>query len=632
MSADDPGLRSAGAPAAQSSPELQPGPDDALWSVLLAGAEPERQIAAFLELQRRLVHGARRALVLLGPPDRGPFSVAATSPEGKPPVSLVDAAERAISGRTGVLIPRREGSPSSPATLEGSLVAQPLLFGGRLHGALVLEVTPRPEPELRALLRLLRWGTGWIDALVARQDNTQERSGRTRIETVLGLLAASLEHTSIQGTATAFATELATEVGCDRVAVGFLRRGRVQVRALSHSAHVARKTNLVRAIEAAMEEAIDQEGTVVFPSGDAESPPGTHAHAELARQYGSGAIVTLPLIDDSQPCGAVTLERSEERPFDAETLRLCEAAVGLAGPILEARRREDRWIVSKLLESVRTQLHHLVGPQHVALKLATAAAVLFVGFLVVAKGDYRVTADTTLEPRVMRAASAPYQGYVRTAPARPGDLVSEGQVLATLDDRDLRLEQTKWESQRGQVQKQYRQALAERDAPRAEILAASLDEARAELARIEDRLARAELRAPFDGVVVNGDLSQKLGAPVERGEVLFEVAPLDAYRVILKVDESDVTDIEVGQSGSLIFGSLPSERHTLRVEKLTPVATAEEGINYFRVEAKLDAASSRLRPGLEGVAKVGVDRRRLVWIWTHEVWEWVRLALWRWLP
>ncbi len=131
---------------------------------------------------------------------------------------------------------------------------------------------------------------------------------------------------------------------------------------------------------------------------------------------------------------------------------------------------------------------------------------------------------------------------------------------------------------------------------------------------------------------MRGDLSQKLGTPVERGEVLFEVAPLDAYRVMLKVDESDVADVQVGQTGSLVFGSLPSETHAFRVEKLTPVATAEEGINYFRVEAEMQAASPGLRPGIEGVAKVDVDRRRLVWIWTHEVWDWVRLALWRWLP
>jgi hypothetical protein len=35
---------------------------------------------------------------------------------------------------------------------------------------------------------------------------------------------------------------------------------------------------------------------------------------------------------------------------------------------------------------------------------------------------------------------------------------------------------------------------------------------------------------------------------------------------------------------------------------------------------------------MEGVGKIEVDRRRLVWIWTHEALDWLRLKLWAWLP
>ena len=58
----------------------------------------------------------------------------------------------------------------------------------------------------------------------------------------------------------------------------------------------------------------------------------------------------------------------------------------------------------------------------------------------------------------------------------------------------------------------------------------------AQLELIDAQLARMRLTAPFSGVVVSGDLSQSLGSPVEHGQVLFEVAPLDAYRVILEVE------------------------------------------------------------------------------------------------
>jgi multidrug resistance efflux pump len=215
---------------------------------------------------------------------------------------------------------------------------------------------------------------------------------------------------------------------------------------------------------------------------------------------------------------------------------------------------------------------------------------------------------------------------------RPGDIVEKGQRLGSLDDRDLRLEQVKWASKRDQLVRQYRQALAERDASRIEIFAASLQETRAELMRIEDRLDRSVFLAPFDGVLITGDLSQQLGAPVEKGQVLFEVAPLDAYRVILQVDETDVAEIEPGQKGKLIFSSLPDESYAFVVHRITPVAIAEEGRNYFRIEAKLEDPSADLRPAIEGVAKIEIDRRSLLWIWTHEAVDWLRIKLWKWLP
>jgi multidrug efflux pump subunit AcrA (membrane-fusion protein) len=131
---------------------------------------------------------------------------------------------------------------------------------------------------------------------------------------------------------------------------------------------------------------------------------------------------------------------------------------------------------------------------------------------------------------------------------------------------------------------------------------------------------------------MKGDLSQSLGAPVKKGQVLFEVAPLESYRVIVEVDERDITDVAVGQQGELVLSSMPDDVFTLVIEKITPVSVAKEGRNYFRVEARLENRSDRLRPGMEGFGKISIDRRKLIWIWTHELIDWVKLNLWRWMP
>jgi RND family efflux transporter MFP subunit len=463
------------------------------------------------------------------------------------------------------------------------------------------------------------------DALRAAEENA-------RLQTVLDLIASSLEHQGFQAASMAFVTQLATKLECDRASLGFGDGKQIHIQALSHTAEFGKQMNLVRAIESAMDEAIDQQALVLYPLPVEATPLVTRAHAELSRQHGAGRICTLPLGSDRKFFGGLTLERPENKPFDQATVELIDTIAAMIGPILEGKRREDRWLISKATESFADQLKKLVGPAHLTLKMAGVLLVGLVIFFAYAKGDYRVTAQTNLEGTIQRAVGAPFNGYIKEAPVRAGDIVRNGEMLCLLDDRDLKLERLKWATQKEQLLKQYREAMAKHDRAQVQINRAKIDQAEAEISLLDEQLARTKVVAPFDGVVMSGDLTQSLGAPVERGQVLFEVAPLDAYRVIVQVDERDIGEIVVGQRGELALPSMPGEIFPLAISKITPVSTAKEGRNYFRVEAQLENLSPRLRPGMEGVGKVTVDQRRLIWIWTHEVIDWVRLKLWAWWP
>jgi hypothetical protein len=133
-------------------------------------------------------------------------------------------------------------------------------------------------------------------------------------------------------------------------------------------------------------------------------------------------------------------------------------------------------------------------------------------------------------------------------------------------------------------------------------------------------------------LVVSGDLSQALGSPVERGKVLFEIAPLDNYRAALQIDEREIGLLEQGRRGHLLLAGLPSEALEFTVTKMVPVPTAADGRNTFRVEAALDTAAPLLRPGMEGVGKIDAGQRSLLWIWSRGLLNWARLTAWEWLP
>lgn len=606
--------------------------DRTLWQDFAEATTVEHFCRGWLAIQCRQLGGIQTGMVLLGPPDRGPFRPVAVWPDTRVSVKhLTKTAERTLSERRGLVVtPEAEGGAA--ISDRWPEVGYPIDVRGRIHGVAVLEVASKQEARLKTVMRQLHWGAAWLELLFCREEVQQETARRERVQLALDLVASGLGQERFFASATAFVTALATKLRCDRVSIGFVQQGRAQVQAVSHNADFKKQTNLMRAVATAMDEALDQRATLIYPAPANSTPLVSRAHSELARQHGAGAICSVPLMGNHGPLGVLTLERPADLPFDPATVELCESVAALAGPILDAHRREDRWLVTKILDAGRTHLAHLFGAGHLALKLATLAVAGLLAFCILVKGDYRVSAKTVLEPVLQRAAVAPFNSYIREAPVRAGDIVAKGHLLALLDDRELKLERLKALSESQEYLKQLHKAMAERKAADVEIIMAQIAQAKAKVDLLDDQLSRTRVTAPFDALVVTGDLSQMLGSPLEKGKVLFELAPADQYRLVVEVDERDVADVKVGQRGTLLLSAFPHDPLSFSVEKVTPVSTAKEGRNYFRVEAQFDQPPPRLRPGMEGVGKIEIDERRLIWIWTHQVVDWIKLALWTWLP
>jgi RND family efflux transporter MFP subunit len=599
--------------------------ESSAWARLAHASDAHTFAGSWLDIQCRSLEGVIRAIVVLRPHGSAHFTPAAVWPEGvEGSPRLAAVVEKALQQRSVAV----DGLTRTARRQDPIFLAHPILVDDELYGAAAFEVEGRSESALRELIQQLGWGIGWLEALARRKTFTS----KARLVTVLELIATSLQHERFQAAATAVVTELATTFGCERVSIGFMKGRHIQLRALSHSAAFAKKTNLVRAIEGAMDEAADQLATVVFPARKDGPFQVTRAHAELLQQHGTGAVCTIPLTAGPKVLGALVLELPTGAEFDARTVELCEHAALLVGPMLDVKRREDRWLITKALDSGATHIGHLIGPRHIALKLWVLLIAAVVTFFAVVEGDYVITADASLEGSVQRAVTAAMQGYIVEARVRAGDVVRKGDVMAVLDDRDLRLERQKLISQTAQQGSERRQAVAEGNRAKARILEAQAGQVRAQMALVDEQVARTRLIAPFDGVVVKGDLSQSLGAAVERGNALFELAPLDSYRVIMKVDERDIGEIKVGQTGRLALTSMPNEAIRVVIQKITPVSVVDQGRNFFRVEASATGDIAKLRPGMEGVGKIDVDQRKLLWIWTHKLTHWLRMWVWSWWP
>jgi RND family efflux transporter MFP subunit len=588
----------------------------------------------WLSWQCTMIAGTSHGVIALGMPDQGPYRPAASWPEGSDPsVALSKTAKAAITKRKGVVAELKSSNPHEG--VDRDAIAYPIVVDGKLLGVAAIEVERQPNVRQKSVLQMLQWGAAWFQAMCAQQGQAQQQSaaaGGDKLGMVLELVSTAVEQDRFQAAATAVVTELATRLKLERVSLGFIHGKHIKVRALSHSARFEGRQSLLRQIGATMDEALDQESTIVYPAASKTGLDVSRAHAELARLHGTRAVCTVPLSMDHEIYGAITFERPGQEPLEPELVKLCEQAAALIGPVLEVKRRDDRWLATKALDSLSHQAGRLFGRGHLVLKTVAVLLACLIAFLSVGNGQHRVAASAALEGTVERVAVAPEDGYVATASVRPGDVVKKGQELATLDSKDLELEHVKWTSQREQLAKEYREALAKFERAQVSILRARIEQSDAQIALLNEQLARTQIMAPFDGVIVSGDLTRTLGSPVERGQVLYKIAPLNDYRVVLEVDERDFSDVVLGQSGFLALAAAPNERLEIIVNKVTPVSTAEDGSNFFKVEASLASPPEHLRPGMQGVGKIEVGERKLIWIWTHRIVDWLRLWVWAWWP
>ena len=524
------------------------------------------------------------------------------------------------------------GGEQPPAADGLAHVGYPIEVAGELCGAVVFDLGPGPLADLQTALRDIHWGAAWLMDHFGQRALASRDAEIARVSLYNEALATAMQHSQLQPSALSLVNELAHRLHCDRVSVGFEAAGQVTPLVMSNTATFDARSDLVRWLGEAMDEVLDL-GVPVRVPVPADEPLGALAHTETARQLAVLAMLSVPVRDQGQTIGVLTLERIAGPAFtDIESRQVAALGV-LLGPYWGLQRANDRGALARLREAADNAMRELTGPQRPGLKLAALVGALALAVVTLWQTDYRIAARTVVEGSTQIAAVAPFDGFVAEALVRAGDTVRKGQPLARLDDRDLRLERARWSAEREQLQRRYQVAQSQADRAAMGVLAAQVNQAEAQLALAEERLARTTLVAPFDGLVVSGDLSQQIGSPLQTGQTLFEVAPLQGYRVMMQVDDRDIAGLALGQRGALVLSGLTDRQLPISVKRITPVSTQQDGRNVFAVEAAIEGpALAALRPGMQGIGKVVVGERSLLWIWTHGLVDWLRLTFWSWTP
>lgn len=223
-----------------------------------------------------------------------------------------------------------------------------------------------------------------------------------------------------------------------------------------------------------------------------------------------------------------------------------------------------------------------------------------------------VLAPAEVVPLGGRVVAAPLDGVVGEFLVKPNQPVRAGDLLLRFDDTTLRAQADVAERALGVAEAELKanaqRAFADAESSaRLDLLAARVEQKRAERDYARDLLARSELRAERDGIAVFADAERWTGKPVQTGERLLELADPAQAELRIELPVGDAIDLAPGAEVALFLDSDPLHRHEARLERQAYEAeTSAAGQLAYRLDASFAAAAPRI--GLRGTAKLYGER------------------------
>ena len=518
-----------------------------------------------------------------------------------------------------------------------------LRSGAVIVAATAVITRARDVERARQRLTSMQLVAGYFELFQLRRGAIEARTIAQSHQNVLQLATAVGTAEGFESAAMNLCNELANRTGATRVSLGWLKGKSIKLRALSHTEKFDKKQELIVQLEKVMEECLDQEEPVKYESDGQRSDNVTRAAEALSRAQGGNSILSLPLRRKDDVDGVLTLEFAPPAKLPEAVVEALVVATDILTPQLRDRYENDRWLAVKAGHSIQHFAGLAVGPKHMLPKLIIALVIGLAFFVTFFRPMYHVSAPFQLAAIGKQPVSIPFEGTIQEIGINPrtgktfqaGDEVKEGDVLAVMKTEQLHLQ---LHSAKSKAASAHARADAARDAARtqpgklAEMREALEDEkaskADADLAQLD--IDDANIKAAFDGLIIRADdLDTKRNLAVKKGDVIMELAKKGELRAELAVSEKDIQELrEHTQHGTLATSSFPSESFGFTIDRIVPMGDAKEGDNVFKVYATLESKANWMRPGMAGEARVDVEKRRLVWIWTHRLIDFLKLKLW----
>lgn len=244
-----------------------------------------------------------------------------------------------------------------------------------------------------------------------------------------------------------------------------------------------------------------------------------------------------------------------------------------------------------------------------------------ISFAVNAAGEITPAEQVSVRPEI--------NGRLELLPVDIGDGVKRGELLFKLDDKELQqqrasnltdIERAKLELAKAQrdydraqgllTEKLISQELYDNTKTSFELAKVNLERSQRDLAIIEERLTKTEVRAPFDCTVLTRPIS--VGQAVSgsggfnSGTEVLTIADLNSMIINAHVNQADVPRLQVNQRVEVTVEAVPGLKVFGEVERISPQATIKNNIKGYPARIVLRNVDQRIRPGMTANVKIPV--------------------------
>jgi hypothetical protein len=441
-------------------------------------------------------------------------------------------------------------------------------------------------------------------------------------------------------------------IGCNRVSVYEFKAGEWVTLSVSGNDEIDRASRLVCAMREAFADLAEKAPQMVmnFPAEQEADPNLAASVKKLIGSSNTRSVMTLVTNDargrkafglmlESETAGFFSPQAQPKKPLEsADKISLSLWLGGEAGKALVASRTHESIPFSQALiklQDARLAMGERKGRRLTFVWGGLLAALLLIGFI---PWKERAVGECSLLPSRRAVVVAETTGRLTEVNVREGTLVAADQSVAKLDTLTLETNLEIARQERMRLDADVRRYQAVGDMAAYQVAWHQARKASELENKLQQDIARAELRSPIAGIVLTKDVDLRRGEVLPIGRELCEVASLNDWNLQVDVEESDFGVVQnalrTGKPLEVEYilyarSSVKLKAVIRSIDQLSQMAYAKGTQNVFFVTVTGIPLPAELqhdiRPGFSGKARVLVGSRPLFLVMSRKFIHFLRV-------